>query len=118
MTRDEDIRAQLGDLRDRAMRRLERSEAALESLTRDRLSESDDDEHDPEGVPLSAEWSRLAGLVENARDDLAQADDALGRLAEGRYGICAVCGQEIPLERLEVRPFADRCVPCATAGAR
>ena len=32
------------------------------------------------------------------------------RLAEGSYGRCEVCGGPIPEERLEVRPWAVRCV--------
>lgn len=103
---------------ERAVQRQARAELALETLTRERLSESDDDEHDPEGVPLSAEWSRLAGLVESARADREQVERALAQLAEGSYGVCAGCGREIPRARLEVRPFADRCVPCAEAAAR
>lgn len=32
------------------------------------------------------------------------------RVADGSYGLCEVCGEPIPAERLEVRPWADRCV--------
>jgi DnaK suppressor protein len=32
------------------------------------------------------------------------------RVADGAYGICDVCGEPIPGERLEVRPWAVRCV--------
>jgi DnaK suppressor protein len=31
-------------------------------------------------------------------------------VAEGGYGICEVCGEPIPEERLEARPWATRCV--------
>jgi DnaK suppressor protein len=31
-------------------------------------------------------------------------------VAEGTYGICEVCGEPIPPERLEARPWATRCV--------
>ncbi len=79
----------------------------------DRSGVNDDDEHDPEGVPLSGEWSRLQGLAEAARSELAQVDGALARLDDGSYGICTRCGQPIPAARLEVRPFAELCVPCA-----
>lgn len=100
--------------RERTAARIAKAEAALEALTRERRSESDDDEHDPEGVPLSAEWSRLAGLLASARDDMRQVDEAFARLDSGTYGICLGCGQPIAPERLEVRPFAERCVPCAS----
>lgn len=112
----EHARARLAALRSDAAARVDALTAALDALTRDRSSQSDDDEHDPEGVPLSAEWSRLRGLLAGARLELAEVDEALGRVADGTYGICTGCGKPIPDARLEVRPFAERCVPCAEAG--
>jgi RNA polymerase-binding transcription factor len=44
--------------------------------------------------------------------DLIAVDEALGRIADGTYGICADCGNEIALERLEARPQAVRCISC------
>jgi len=79
----------------------------------DRVGSNDDDEHDPEGVTLSSEWSRLSGLAEAAQAELRQVDEALVRMDAGTYGICAHCGRPIPPERLEVRPFAEYCVACA-----
>jgi YteA family regulatory protein len=38
--------------------------------------------------------------------------DALDRIDEGTYGICARCGREIPAERLEAIPYAKNCVDC------
>jgi len=39
-------------------------------------------------------------------------DEALTRLSEGTYGICAECGVEICERRLEAVPFAKLCVEC------
>ena len=39
-------------------------------------------------------------------------DDALTRLTEGTYGICAECGVEITERRLDAVPFAKLCVEC------
>jgi hypothetical protein len=39
-------------------------------------------------------------------------DAALDRIADGAYGRCAHCGADIPIERLEIRPFAAGCVAC------
>ena len=41
-----------------------------------------------------------------------QVRDALRRRDEGRYGICAECGQPISPERLEARPEATLCIDC------
>ena len=39
-------------------------------------------------------------------------DEALMRLHEGTYGICAECGVEISEKRLHAVPFAKLCVEC------
>jgi RNA polymerase-binding protein DksA len=43
---------------------------------------------------------------------------ALQRLQTGEYGICVDCGMDIPIERLEVVPEAERCTPCQSAYER
>lgn len=93
--------------------RVESSAAALETLVHDRASLNDDDEHDPDGAPLSAEWSRLAGQSDAAKSELRQIEAALLRIEAGTYGVCVTCGRRIPDQRLRVRPFAEQCVACA-----
>ena len=47
---------------------------------------------------------------------LVQSEDvarALEKLDEGTYGVCDVCGAVIPEGRLEIHPWAVRCVACA-----
>jgi len=39
---------------------------------------------------------------------------ALKRLDGDDFGLCTVCGAEIPFDRLKVEPHAERCVACAT----
>ncbi|HEY5626999.1 MAG TPA: TraR/DksA family transcriptional regulator [Nitrospira sp.] len=39
-------------------------------------------------------------------------DEALTRVTEGTYGVCAECGVEISERRLEAVPFAKLCVEC------
>ncbi len=41
---------------------------------------------------------------------LREIDLALQRIADGSYGICAVCGKPIAKARLEVMPYARFCV--------
>ncbi|MCI1018654.1 TraR/DksA C4-type zinc finger protein [Microbacterium sp. C5A9] len=108
-----DARARLDALRAQAGDRIAVTAAALAELTHDRESSNDDDEHDPEGVTLSSEWSRLTGLAEAAATELRQVDEAIARLEAGTYGVCAHCGRPIATARLEVRPFATHCVACA-----
>ncbi|WP_405584751.1 TraR/DksA family transcriptional regulator [Streptomyces sp. NBC_01190] len=77
-----------------------------------------DDEHDPEGSSTAFERAHVAALLARARDHLTDLDQALKRLELGDYGRCEVCGEPIPVERLEVRPATRVCVRCAAARAR
>jgi DnaK suppressor protein len=54
----------------------------------------------------------LAVMVASTRQAVADSAQALRRMAEGSYGICARCTAAIPLERLEILPHAQFCVPC------
>ena len=61
--------------------------------------------------------------VDFARTDrdavtLTEVDSALQRLADGSYGLCADCGGEIALARLQSMPQALRCVACETLQER
>jgi RNA polymerase-binding protein DksA len=49
-------------------------------------------------------------LEENAENVLEEIDLALDRIEEGTYGTCAVCGREIPEERLAAVPYATLCI--------
>ena len=46
---------------------------------------------------------------------ISEIDAALARIDAGTYGRCVTCGAAIPEERLELRPFAGRCVACTAA---
>jgi DnaK suppressor protein len=72
-----------------------------------------DDEHDPEGATIAFERSQVGALVRQTVHHLAEVDAALARVADGTYGVCERCGGPIPEGRLEARPVARTCVPCA-----
>jgi DnaK suppressor protein len=75
-----------------------------------------DDEHDPEGATIAFERSQLNALVQQARDHVAEIDEAIARLTARTYGVCQGCGQPIGAGRLAARPVARTCIACATAG--
>ncbi|OUM00903.1 TraR/DksA family transcriptional regulator [Variovorax sp. JS1663] len=52
--------------------------------------------------------------MEIDRSRLRGIEQAQQRMAEGRYGTCADCGEEIALERLMTQPIAVRCAACQT----
>lgn len=53
---------------------------------------------------------------ERERDfrELREVQLALARISAGGYGICVDCGVDIAPARLEVQPWAARCVECQT----
>lgn len=75
----------------------------------ERLAQDGDDA--PQRAP---ELEIAAVLTEREQRDLDAVATALQRLAGGEYGSCSDCGDDIPFERLQVEPWAERCVPCAT----
>ena len=78
-----------------------------------RANGGDDDEHDPDGIPLSSVLELLEGQKMRALDHVRDAQDALAILGEGRYGVCVRCSQPIPSPRLEIKPATRTCVTCA-----
>jgi DnaK suppressor protein len=103
----------LSDLLAAARAELDATTAALAQMRSLRADRVDDDEHDPEGSPLSSEWARLDGLRRAAERRVTAAGDAVAHAAAGRYGRCARCGGPIAAGRLEALPAAIRCVRCA-----
>jgi DnaK suppressor protein len=98
------IRARLEKRRDEITRMLGRIEGDLRKPGdrdwQERATEAENDEV-------------LERLGENALQELERIREALGRLEQGSYGVCASCGDPIAPRRLEVLPFTTVCVACA-----
>jgi RNA polymerase-binding transcription factor len=91
-------------------------EAAL-ARVREYRSEQRDEAGSPPGDELDearalADIETEASLIERAEERLRSIDFALDLLEQGRYGICTKCGEEIPLQRLKILPFAAYCIDC------
>ncbi len=100
-----------------------RATAQLESLTRDfdrivdaSLMVGNDDEHDPDGATIAFERAQVSALLSDAQRELSDIEQALERLRDGTYGMCAHCGKPIAPERLAARPSAATCIDCASVG--
>lgn len=63
-----------------------------------------------EGTSLAVDRLSAMSAQEHLLTMLEDVRRARARAADGSYGRCEVCGQPIPAERLEVRPWAIRCV--------
>jgi DnaK suppressor protein len=109
-------RERLAAARAAAGERLAGLEREFTELVESARQSNADDEHDPEGATIAFERQHIAALISVARERLAEIDSGLDRLADGRYGICAQCGQRIGAERLDARPATSTCFACATAG--
>jgi RNA polymerase-binding transcription factor DksA len=55
----------------------------------------------------------LEGMGLSAQTEIRAIEAALGRIAEGDYGICVKCGGEIGDERLDLLPYTPFCRNCA-----
>lgn len=108
-----DRAARLASRRHEVQAQLDEIEQELAALRRTREGASDDDEHDPDGVPLSEQWSRLEGLRLARAEALAGIDEAETRRERGEDGRCRRCGAPIAPARLAVRPEATTCIDCA-----
>ncbi len=93
--------------------RLEVTEA-LSSLVSSRNAEGGYDSNFADISQVTAEKGETDALVQPLKETLAEIDDALGRIADGSYGLCMKCGTEISEERLEAVPKTKYCTPCAS----
>jgi RNA polymerase-binding transcription factor DksA len=63
-----------------------------------------------DGTSMAVDRLTAVSTQEHLLAMLAEVRRARRRVADGDYGTCEVCGRPIPAERLEVRPWAVRCV--------
>ena len=63
-----------------------------------------------EGTSMAIERIEQVALHDDMQLLLTHVERALAKLDEGTYGRCDVCGGEIPVERLEILPWAVLCV--------
>jgi DnaK suppressor protein len=108
-----EVRRRLAEERADLVRQLAEAESAVAGLRDARSSADADDEHDPEGSPLSQQWSYGHALLVSLRERLAENAAATTRLEADAYGACMQCGQPISSGRLLARPSATRCIGCA-----
>jgi len=85
-------------------------------------------QHSPQPEPASERPADIGDAADEAerlmeiatQDSLAESevrllekiDLALRRIQDGSYGTCLNCGDEIPAERLEVKPSVSLCLFC------
>jgi DnaK suppressor protein len=118
MAEFERFRLLLEEERARKLALLPALRADISSANAARQDSNVDDEHDPEGATIAFELSQAAALLDQSTSGLAEVEAALRRIADGQYGVCAVCGERIAEGRLEARPWTTFCINHASAGRR
>lgn len=106
--RANELRRLLLDIRRQADARLRQLRQNIADRAGDRRDVGDACEFVQEEV-LTHTTALQADVTHDLR---TQASEALQALNAGTYGICIGCGGEIPLKRLQAKPFATDCVPC------
>ena len=101
-------RAELLLLRERILRAA--ADLAADDLGPGEINSAAGDQHLADHASDLVDLEVDQSLGENADNVIAEIDDALWRIEDGTYGTCAVCGAEIPEERLEAVPYATLCL--------
>ena len=98
-------------LKDELEKRLAALQARLASIKKDVTREHSGDSAE------QAQERENDEVVDAIGNETAQSirgvTAALERIADGSYGICENCGDQIGQARLEIVPEATRCVACA-----
>ena len=89
-----------------------------EALMRERSDLSNAPIHFADAGTDSYEIDNTLGLMDSERKLLEQIDEALQRIEDGTYGICAGHGELICAKRLDAIPWARYCVDCANSAER
>jgi len=53
-----------------------------------------------------------SAIVKQQAQELQEIEKALGKIANGEYGICEMCEDDIGFQRLKVKPHAIYCIDC------
>jgi DnaK suppressor protein len=73
-----------------------------------------EDFDEPGGDAATETLDRTLAMAtsENLRDMLENINAALRKMEKGTYGLCDMCGKDIPKKRLEALPYATMCLTC------
>jgi len=84
-------------------------ETTLGDLHVDDLAETQDSNF-ADGGQVAAEQDEIMALANDLRAQLDDVQHALGKLDAGAYGVCEVCGESIPDDRLAALPATRFCM--------
>jgi DnaK suppressor protein len=77
------------------------------------MTDEDDTFPDPtDRATLESDRNFVLRMRDRERKLRSKIMKALERLENGTFGICEVCGEEISVDRLKVRPVTTLCIEC------
>lgn len=102
----------LDEFRRRLLNAREAAASGADAMKATGFNESDD--HEADGGDGTNQTLRLQALgqVGAINRTIQQIEEALHRIDDGSYGVCAVCGQLIRKPRLLNQPFVQTCMEC------
>lgn len=101
------IRQRLFDLEEEIVRSLEEQHREYAELTMGHRTE------EAEEAAIRNDERALSALLHHEQRRLLRIRSAIGRLEEGHYGVCALCGGQIGEARLQAQPDTVFCYECA-----
>lgn len=109
-THVDQTRQRLESERDRLMRLRDGLSVELDGAHGDpSVVIADFDQHPGDSATDTLEQAVDVSVLSQLESRITDVDAALGRLDNGGYGQCEVCGRDINPERLEARPDARLC---------
>jgi DnaK suppressor protein len=111
----------------RLLQERERANAALDRYQEQARTSTEDDgdltqykQHLADEGTDTMEQEKALLLLEKESQTLTYIDEALERLYKRpeAFGVCESCGSDIPLERLDLVPWARLCHECQERGER
>lgn len=76
------------------------------------------DDENADAGSFTFERERDLSIENNVRDLMGKIDSALGRMTQGKFGICMQCGKSIEKARMKALPYVELCIKDAQAQAR
>jgi DnaK suppressor protein len=104
----EKVEARLNERAAEIEERLRQIRAADEGMRDSELADYDQHPADEGTETLEQEIDETTRIM--LEQDMRNVEEAGKRLAEGTYGTCIDCGNDIPQERLDAVPEAIRCI--------
>ncbi len=105
-----DIRKKLEAQKESCIARLDELEKS-DPFNLDQTRDVDDDRTSPDDeAQLNEQHERIASQMEAQKKMIVRIDGAMGRIADGTYGVCEICGKDIEESRLHAMPLASLCL--------